>query len=146
VTTYLFDSDTLQWVTGTIPWDVTTTAGIVELELSDGSVALLKLSDVSTEPFSYDRSMFRSPYGAVWHQEGDFRRLEQTISVRAHILDDANGISDAAIAANTLTQLLPNVVRVASMVGAWDVVSVLSYTRQAVGSGYRFEVSFLSDA
>jgi hypothetical protein len=145
VTTYLFNSDTLKWVTGTIPWDVTTTAGVVEFELDDGSKALLELADVSVEPFSYDRSMFRSPYGTVWHQEGDFRRLVENITVRAHIVDDADGISDAALAADTLVQLLPDVVHVESMVGAWDVVGLLSYTRQAVESGYRFEIALVSD-
>jgi hypothetical protein len=143
MTTYLFDSDTFKLVTGTIPWDASTTSGIVELELADGSKALLSLADIRTQPFGYDRSMFRAPYGTVWHQQGDERRLVETITVRGYVLDDANGISDAAIAANQFAQILPQVVQVDSASLSYAVVGLQSYRQRAVPSGYYFEVVFV---
>jgi hypothetical protein len=145
VTIWRFDSDAIKWDADTITWDAGLLNGMVELELENGSKVLLLLANVRTEGFTYDRSMFRSPYGAVWHQEGDKRRLVENITVHAHIVDDAGGISDAAIDANALAVALPTVVRVESAISGWNVVGLLSYTRQAVESGYRFEIALVSD-
>jgi hypothetical protein len=144
VTIWRFDSDAIKWDADTITWDAGLFSGMVELELDDASKVLLLLANVRIEGFTYDRSMFRSPYGTVWHQEGDFRRLVETITVQAHIVDDANGISDAAIDAGTLAVALRSVVRVESAIGDWVVAALESYSRQPVESGYRFDIQFVT--
>ena len=119
-------------------------AGTVEFELVGGGTVTVNLANVRTEAFTYDRGMFRSPYGTVWHQQGDYRRLVETITVQAHVLNDANGISDAAIAADSLAQLLPTVTVVKSSIGEFNVAALASYTRQPVESGYRLDISFVT--
>jgi hypothetical protein len=165
VTTYLVNADTFKLVTGTIPWDASTTSGIVELELANGSKALLTLADIRTQPFGYDRRLFRAPYGTVWRQQGDARRLVENVTVNAYVLggvlftadvttttadttsvtaDSADtSITSAASPASTLAGILPNVVNIESASLSYAVVGLQSYTRRAVPSGYYFEVVFV---
>jgi hypothetical protein len=144
MTGWTFDLDSVKFDADTITWDAGLFAGYAQLEAPDGSKILLLLANVRTEGFTYDRAMFRSPYGTVWHQEGDFRRLLEDITVQAHVLDDTNGISDAAIAANNLALALPHVVAVESSIGSFNVAALASFTRQPVESGYRFDIRFIT--
>jgi hypothetical protein len=139
-----FDLNTITFDTDTVTWDGGMFAGSVQLQTANGSNILLPLANVRTEGFTYDRAMFRSPYGTLWHQQGDYRRLVEDITVQAHVLDDANGISDAAIAANTLALALPQVIAVESSIGSFTVAALASFTRQPVESGYRFDIRFIT--
>lgn len=123
-------------------WDCGLYAGVVQCELDDGTRLAVDLATVRTQSFTYDRSMFRSPYGTVWHQEGDERRLVENVNLSVHFVDDADGISDAADAARVLVAAAPNVVLLESPIGSFEVVALLSYTRQPVESGYRFDFTF----
>jgi hypothetical protein len=140
-----FDSGFVTFDSSFITWDGSGFAGVVFLVLDNATVVEVPLANVRTESFSYDRRMFRSPYGTVWHLEGDDRRLVENITVDVFVIDDANGISDAAIQANALTSVLPNVVRVVGAIGAFDVVALESFTRQPVQSGYRLSIIFVVD-
>jgi hypothetical protein len=141
---WTFDIDTVTFDASVPTWDGGLWAGNVQLELANGNLVPVVLANVRAEAFTYDRSMFRSPYGTVWHQEGDFRRLVESITVQAQVVDDAGGISDAAGDADALALLLPDVVRVESNWGAWDIAALESYSRQPVESGYRFDVQFVT--
>jgi hypothetical protein len=138
-----FDNDIRRFSFDTPTWDAGLFAGTAELTLENGGKVFLELANVRTEQFTYDRNMFRSPYGTVWHQQGDARRLVESITVQAHILDDEDGISDAAIDADAIGQVLRNVTRVESEVGIFEVAGLQSYTRQPVQSGYRFDIRFV---
>jgi len=141
---WTFDIDTVTFDASVPTWDGGLFAGNVQFGLANGTNVLVVLANVRAEAFTYDRSMFRSPYGTVWHQEGDFRRLVENITVQAHVVDDADGISDAAGDADALALLLPSVVRVEANWGAWDIAALESYSRQPVESGYRFDVQFVT--
>lgn len=139
-----FDSGNITFDSGLITWDAGLLAGTVSFSFATGGNLVVNLANVRTQEFQYDRRMFRSPYGSVWHQEGDFRRLVESITVQAHIVDDANGISDAAIDAGALAVALPSVVRVESAIGDWIVAALASYSRQPIESGYRFDIQFVT--
>jgi hypothetical protein len=141
---YTFDADTVTFDASFPTWDGGLFAGNVRFELSNGNLVPVVLANVRAEAFTYNRSIFRSPYGTVWHQEGDFRRLVESITVQAQVADDAGGISDAAGDADALALLLPDVVRVESSWGAWDIAALESYSRQPVESGYRFDIQFVT--
>jgi hypothetical protein len=141
---WTFDIDTVTFDASVPTWDGGLWAGNVQLELANGNLVPVVLANVRAEAFTYDRSMFRSPYGSVWHQEGDSRRLVESITVQAWVVDDANGITDAATTAAALAAILPTVVRVESNWGNWDVAAVESFSRQPVESGYRFDIQYIT--
>jgi hypothetical protein len=125
-------------------WDAGLFYGVAQLEAPNGSKIVLKLANVRTETFTYDKNMFRSPYGTVWHIEGDERRLVERITVQAHVIDDPSGISDAAITANVVASALPSVVVVESPFGTFNIAALESFVRVPVESGYRLDVTFVT--
>jgi hypothetical protein len=141
---WTFDTTTVKFDSTTPTWDAGLFAGVVHLHTSGSAFTILPLANVRAEGFAYDRSMFRSPYGSVWHQEGDFRRLVENITVQAWVVDDANGITDAATTAAALAAILPTVVRVESNWGNWNVAALESFSRQPVASGYRFDIQYIT--
>jgi hypothetical protein len=164
VAEWSFDVDTVTFDAEVPTWDAGLFAGVARLHLSDSTFLPLRLANVAVEGFSYDRSMFRSPYGTVWHQEGDKRRLVESITLRAYLVDGlqitadittvtadttsltadtvGDSISDSAGPASALVVALPNVVRVESSLRIWDVVALGPAVRQPVESGYRFDITW----
>jgi len=139
---WTFDIDSVTLDASFPTWDGGILPGGAQWELSNGTIVPVTLANVRTQAFQYNRRMFRSPYGTVWHQEGDLKRGVESITVSVHVLDDANGISDAAIAAEALASVAPDVVRVECHFGEFDVVALQSYSRAPVQSGYRLEFVF----
>jgi hypothetical protein len=141
---WTFDNDILTFDATVPTWDAGLIDGVAQLEAPDGSKIILDLANVRTETFTYDKNMFRSPYGTVWHIEGDERRLVERITVQAHVIDDPNGISDAAIQASVIATALPSVVVVESPFGTFNIAALESFVRVPVESGYRLDVTFIT--
>lgn len=141
-----FDLTTVKFDASVPTWDAGLFADMVRLHLVNNLFVELDLANVRAQAFAYDRAMFRAPYGGVWNQQGDKRRLVESITVQAFVVDDAGGISDAAVDANVVLQALRDVVRVEASSRIWDVVALQPVARQPVESGYRFDITFTSSA
>jgi hypothetical protein len=139
-----FDLDTITFDSGLVTWDagIVAATGTLVFHRSGGTRETLPLATLRASAFRYDRQMFRSPYGTVWHQEGDARRLAEELEVSVHVIDDANGISDAALTATTVIAAAEDAVYITSPVGDAIVVALLQYTRQPIESGYRLDFTF----
>jgi hypothetical protein len=142
VSDWSFDMDTVKFDAEVPTWDAGLVAGEARLHLSDSTFVSLPLANVGFAEFTYDRGLFRSPYGTVWHQDGDKRRLVEAITLQAFVVDDAGGISDAAVDAGALLGLLLDVTRVESGLRIWNVVALGPSVRQPVESGYRFDITW----
>jgi hypothetical protein len=143
---WTFDND-LQSTkfSATVPtWDAGMFYGYSQWELANGSKLLIPLSNVRTQAFDYDRRLFRAPYGTIWHQEGDERRGVENVNVIVDVVDDADGITDAATLANALAGDAPNVVLIDAPFAQFNVLALTSYSRVPIESGYRFDFSFVT--
>lgn len=139
-----FDMDTITFDSDVVTWDAGIVAGTgtIVLERSDLTRLTLPLATLRTSAFTYDRQMFRSPFGTVWHQEGDARRLTEEVEVSVHVIDDALGISDAALTATTVIAAAVDTTFITSPIGTVVVVALRGYTRQPIESGYRLDFQF----
>jgi hypothetical protein len=124
-------------------WDGGLFGGFTQWTQSFGPREVIPLSNVRTQAFQYDRRMFRAPFGTtVWHQEGDGRRGVQLVNVSVDVIDDANGITDAAFIANALANVAQFVTEIECPYGKFDVLALSSFTRSPIESGYRFNFAF----
>jgi hypothetical protein len=139
-----FDSDTITFDSDVVTWDAGFDSGFVLFRFASGASVVVPLATVRTQSFTYDRQMFRSPYGTVWHQEGDARRLAEEVEVSVHVIDDPNGISDAALTATAVIADAVAATRISSVIGEVVVAGLLGYTRQPIESGYRLDFRFAS--
>jgi hypothetical protein len=130
------------WDVDVPTWDGGLFGGFTQWQLSDGSRLVIPLSNVRTQAFQYDRRMFRAPFGIVWHQEGDARRGVELVNVSVEVVDDADGITDAALLANQLAGSAAGVILIDSPFGQFDVLALSSFTRSPIESGYRFNFTF----
>jgi hypothetical protein len=123
-------------------WDAGLFAGFAQFELDDGTIISLEFVNTRTSGITFDRSMFRAPFGTTWFQSGDARRSPELFTVEVTVVDDALGISSAAPVANALIDVAPRVVRVESNIGVFFVLGLLSVSRSPVESGYRLAFEF----
>jgi hypothetical protein len=130
------------WDVDVPTWDGGLFGGFTQWQLSDGTRLVIPLSNVRTQAFQYDRRMFRAPFGSVWHQEGDARRGVELVNVSVEVVDDADGITDAALLANQLAGSASSVILIDSPFGFFDVLALSSFTRSPIESGYRLNFAF----
>jgi hypothetical protein len=123
-------------------WDAGLSAGAGQFELDDGTILPLEFVNTRTSGITFDRSMFRAPFGTTWFQSGDARRSPELFTVEVTVVDDALGIASAAPVANALIDVAPRVVRVESNIGRFFVLGLLSVSRSPVESGYRLAFEF----
>lgn len=140
------DSTLITFDSTVITWDAGLNAGTASLTFATGPNLPLPLANVRTQAFQYDRRMFRSPYGTVWHQEGDARRLVEEVTLSAFVVDDASGISSAAITANSVANAAVNATGLQTPFGSFTLLGLVSYSRSPMESGYRLDFRFVTQS
>jgi hypothetical protein len=130
------------WDVDVPTWDGGLFAGFTQWELSNGTRLVIPLSNVRTRPFQFDRRMLRAPFGSTWFQAGDGRRGVEVVTVSVDVVNDAGGITDAALLANQLAVSAAGVILIDSPFGFFDVLALSSFSRVPIESGYRFDFAF----
>lgn len=109
-------------------------AGTLRIVVADDSEVVVKPATLRLLPLSYDRQIFRSPFGSTWHQEGDGRRGEQRYEVTAEI--HAATLGDAAAPAEALVAYLRNAREILAPFGAVTIAALLDAELRPTHDGF----------
>jgi hypothetical protein len=136
-----WDSSDITFDSTGVTWDAGVTVGYVVFGFNTGANAPVQLANVTTSAFGFERRMFRSPYGSIWHTDGDGRAGIENITVTVFVIAD-DGISIAASEATALIALAEAATELQTQYGDFEIAALTSYSRVPVASGYRLELNF----
>jgi hypothetical protein len=120
------------------------TLGTVTLEFGDGSTLDVQRVNARVSAASYDRHMFRSPYGTKWMVEGSGQREPEEFTLSCEVWGST--IHDSAPLVTSLLNALRDAVLITSPAGVFVNAGIVRYAQSPIVNGYRLDVTLLAEA
>lgn len=136
----LFDQTDVKFDSTAYTWDNGYGVRVGQARLAgNGSVYLWTRVNARVGEVTFDRQLFRAPFGSVWHQAGDAGQLGVDVVLDGEVVDASIGAAAAEL--EVLRAAVEAALQVQFAFGQFSVAGVRSFARSPIERGFRVTVT-----